>query len=577
MIRIARSWFRSALVLGALGVGAACGDRGAEEGSAVKGAAGKGSEQAERGGTAIVAELADVDKPHPIVAESVQDGDMVDVMYMPLLRGAWRDGRPAYLTSHDSPMALAWHWEYAGPDSSAIRYRMRSGLKWSDGEPITARDVVWTYDMIRDPRVASPRQDYVSQLDSVVAENDSTVTFHFKRRYPEMLHHSGIPIAPRHAYEGSDPSQLRTHRRLLSPENGNMVVSGPFMVGSWRRGQELTLVPNPHFPVRPHLDRIVRRVVPETTTRVVELQTGKVDFARPIPADQVPQIRAQTPNVRFEQEEKRYYDYIAYNPRAFDAFADPEIRRALGLAIDVPGLIRALQMEEIAVPAAGPYSPIFSQLYDPQRNPPLPYDPEQARRILEAKGWRDTNGDGIREKDGKPFRFTLLTNSGNQRRSDIQQVVQQQWKQIGVDARLQQMEFNTFMDRLTNKKFEAAVGNWGVALSPDLTELWGRDAKFNFVSYENPRVTQLFQQALEQPTEAAAVPYWKAAAEQISNDQPYTFLFYFDQLDGVNNRLRGIEVDTYGAYQNTWEWWIPKDQQRSGQRADTARGADTAR
>jgi peptide/nickel transport system substrate-binding protein len=571
MIRNARSWIRSALVLGAVGVAAACGGDGdAEGGSAAKGGAVKDAEQAERGGTAILAELSDIETPHPILYATVQDGDMVDVMYMPLLRGAWRDGRSVYLTSNDSPMALAWHWEYAGADSSAIRYRMRSGLKWSDGEPITARDVVWTYDMVRDPRVASPRQDNVAHIDSVVAENDSTVVFHFKRRYPEMLFHSGLPIAPRHAYEGADPSQLRSHPRLLDPANGNLVVSGPFMVGSWRRGQELTLVPNPNFPVRPNLDRIVRRVIPENTTRIVELQTGRVDFVRPVPADQVPQIRAQAPHVRFEKEEKRYYDYIAYNPRGFEAFADPEIRRALGLAIDVPGLIRALQMEEIAVPAGGPYSPLFTNLYDPQRTPPLPYDPEEAKRILDAKGWRDTDGDGVREKDGKPFRFTLLTNSGNQRRADIQQIVQQQWKQIGVDARLQQMEFNTFQERTFEKNFEAAVGNWGIGLSPDISELWGKDVKYNYVSYENPRVTQLFQQALSQPTEEAAVPYWKAAAEQIAQDQPYTFLYYFDQVDGVNERLRGMKVDTYGAYQNTWEWWIPRDRQRAGQRADTA-------
>lgn len=569
-MRDAQSGFRRAafaVAVAVLAATAACGgDRG--EDGAVKGG-GEARDGARRGGTAIMAELSDIDKPLPFVYESIVDGDLVDMMYMPLLRGAWREGRLVNQTSNDNPMAIAWHWEYATPDSTSIRFRMRSALKWSDGQPLTARDVVWTYGMIRDPRVASPRQDYLEQLDSVTAENDSTVLFHYKRRYPEMLFHAGIPIAPQHAFAGADPAQIRTHPRLVNPDSGNLVVSGPFMIGSWRKGQQVTFVPNPHFPVRANLDQIVFRVIPETTTRLVELQTGKVDFARPIPHDQIPRLRQQAPNVRFEREEKRYYDLLAYNPPTLGgAFGDPEIRRALGLGVDVPAIIRALQMEEFAVPAAGPYSPIFTALADP-RIRPLGYDTARARQILESKGWRDTDGDGVREKDGRPFRFTLLTNTGNQRRADVQQIVQQQLKQIGVDVRLQQLEFNSMQERVMNKDYEAVLWSWGVGLSPDLSELWGKDAPLNFVSYENPRMTRLFEQALAQPTEEQAVPYWRAAAAEIVRDQPYTFLYFFDQVDGVSNRLQGIRINTYGAYQNTWEWWVRQDGR--AQRADTAR------
>lgn len=565
---------RAAFALTVAALAAGCGgDRAGEAGAAGDGTAGEARQEADRGGTAIMAEISDIDKPLSFVYEGIVDADMTDMMYMPLLRGAWRDGRLSNLTADENPMALARRWEYAGPDSAAIRFHLRSDLRWSDGQPLTARDVVWTYDMIRDPRVASPRQDYLQQLDSVAAENDSTVVFHYKRRYPEMLFHASIPVAPRHVFEGSDPAQIRTHPRLLNPENGNLVVSGPFMIGSWRKGQQVTLVPNPHFPVRPNLDQIVVRVIPEATTRLVELQTGNVDFARPIPHDQIPRLRREAPQVRFETEEKRYYDLIAYHPGAVGgAFGDPEIRRAMSLGIDVPGIIRALQMEEFAVPAAGPYSPIFRDLQDPERLPPLRHDPEEAKRILESKGWRDTDGDGVREKDGRPFRFTLLTNSGNQRKADVQQIVQQQLKQIGVDVRLQQMEFNTMQSRVLDKNFEAVLWGWGVGLSPDISDLWGKDSPQNFVSYENPRMTRLFEQALAQPTEEQAAPYWRAAAAEIVKDQPYTFLYFFDQVDGVRDRLRGMKIDTYGAYQNSWEWWIPKEQQRARpQAADTAR------
>ncbi|HEV2131158.1 MAG TPA: ABC transporter substrate-binding protein [Longimicrobiaceae bacterium] len=522
------------------------------------------TETPDTGGTAVLAMQNDMQRPMPLFASSTVDAGLDQIMYMGLLRALWRDGRLVYETSEENPMAMAWLYEYLPPDSTALRFRLRSDLLWSDGTPITAHDVVWTYRTAADPRTASPYQSVTAQLDSVVAENDSTMVFHFRRRYPEMLFDTGINIAPRHVYEGTTPAQLRTHRSLADPANGNLVVSGPFQIGNWQQGQQITLVRNPHFRVRPLLDTIVIRVIPEPTTRLVELQTGGVDMAYNVAFDQIPQIRAQASDVRLERQEKRVFDYVAYNPRAVPAFADPDVRRALGLAIDVPAILRALQMEEWAVPAGGPYPPIFRDLYDPERMAPLPHDPAEARRILESKGWRDSDGDGILERNGRPLRFTLLTNSGNQTRADVSQILQQQWRQIGADVRLQQLEFNTFFDRLLRKNFEAALGGWGVELSPNLTGFWGKDAPFNIVGYENPEATALMEQALAQPTRERALPFWQAAAERIVADQPYTWLYFHDRVSAVNERLRGMRIDSYSAFQNAWEWWIPADRQRGG-------------
>src|SRR5690606_8483462 len=135
------------------------------------------------------------------------------------------------------------------------------------------------------------------------------------------------------------------------------------------KGQSLTRVRNPEFEPAGNLDRIVFRIISEPATRPVELQTENGDTVTGVPFAQVPNLRASTQNVRFEREEKRFYDYIAYNP-AVVPFSDPEIRSALGLAIDVPAIIAALQMGEYAVPAGGPYAPIFADLYDPQGQAP---------------------------------------------------------------------------------------------------------------------------------------------------------------------------------------------------------------
>ena len=534
----------------------------------------------ETGGTAVLAELADINRPLPLLTESALDGDVGgDVMFPSLSRGEWRDGRLVYLPSTENPAALARSWEFVGPDSASLRFHLDTRKKWSDGQPVVAEDVRWTYQMLKDTVVGSPQQDHAEHIDSVTVENDSTVTMHFDRRYPEMLYYAGVGIAPSHVFRGVAPADLRAHPALLDPTK--LPTSGPFRIGEWRKGDRVTLVPNPYFSPKPRLDRIVIRVIPEATTRLTELMTGNIDFMRPIPFDQVPHVRSQAPNVRFEVEAKRFYDYIGYNPKTFAPFADPEIRRALGMAVDAQGLIRALQMEGHAVPAGAPYSPIFKDLYDPRTMPPLAYDPAGARRMLESKGWRDTNGDGVLDKDGRPFRFTLATNSGNTRRADVTQIVQQQWKQIGVDAQIQLVESNTFFDALRKKDFQAVVAGWSVALSPDLTTLWGKDSPFNFVTYDDPQTFALFDQAKAQTTEARANELWRQSAARIAQAQPYTFLYFQDQLDGVNNRLRGMKVDTYGAYQNTWEWWIPKAQQRGAEaRANAAPPApatDTAK
>ena len=567
---------RRLAMLAALVAAAACSDR-SEEAEAPRAKARE--QEARRGGTAVVGENADVQTPFPAFMAGGLDSDILDMTYMGLTRGAWGDGRLVYLLSDQSPMALAWHWEYVGADSSAIRYRMRSALRWSDGRPITAHDVVFTYGIYADTVVASPRQENTAKIDSVVAENDSTVVFHFERRYPEMLFDSGMWILPRHVYAGVPRADLKTHPTVSHPEQ--QVVSGAFRVAERRPGQLLTLVPNPHFAVKPMLDRIVIRIIPEPTTRLVELRNGTVDFARGMGFDQVPALRQQASNLHFDVETGRYWEYIGYNQRR-PMFTDANVRRALGMALDVPGIIRQLRMEEFVSQASGPYPPILEDFHDPQRMRPLPYDTTQARRLLEGAGWRDADGDGIREKDGRPFRFTLITNAGNQRRADVSQMAQRMWRAVGVDVRLQQYDLGTVQERqFVDQDFDAVLGSWGVELSGTLGVLFLPGTTLNFVGFDDPEVTRLIGQAQAQPTAALATPLWKTVAERIVQSQPYTWLYYYGPLTVRSDRLRGVKVDAYGAYQNTWEWWVTGAPGRGA--ADTAAGAadttkgDTAR
>ncbi len=514
----------------------------------------RGGERAPRAETVTLIELADISKPMPLISETSLDSEVTSLMYLPLLASRWEDGELLYLTAEEDVRALARSWELTGPDASSLRYHLRSDVRWSDGTPVTAHDAAWTIETRGDPRTASPRQDYNRQIRQIEVEDDSTLVVHFTRRYPEMLFHTAGPVAPRHLYADHDPAQLRNHPAVNNPTGGRLVVNGPYMIGEWLRGQRLVLVPNPEFQPAPHIPRVVFLPIPEETTRMIELQTGNADMMV-LPFDKLDLVRSGSPEIRFETRERRFYDYIAYNPLTHPAFEDPAVRRALGLAIDVPGILNALQLQDWAEPAGGPYAPIFRLLYDPEEQSPLPFDPDEAARILDAAGWIP-GADGIRVREGTPLRFTLTTNAGNQRRADISQIVQQQWRRVGVDARLQTLETNTFFDRLSAREFEAAIAGWGVGLSAELSSLWSGDGPFNFTSFRDPEVDRLFDLALSQPTEEEAAPYWRAGAARIVEAQPYTWLFYFDEVVGVNDRIRNTRIDTLGSYQNLHEWWI---------------------
>jgi peptide/nickel transport system substrate-binding protein len=516
----------------------------------------EGDGQPVKGGTVTILELADIDKPLPMLETTELDGEITEQLYMSLLAGHWVNGALEYWAADRDPRAIAKSYELFGADSASLRYHMRGDLVWSDGTPLTANDVKWTLETMADPKVASPRQDYAQNFRSIEVENDSTVVIHFTKRYPEMLFHTtAVGVVPSHLFAGTDLSQMRSHPALTNPAGGALVVSGPYIIGEWVPNQRVVLVPNPRYQPSANIERVVFLTIPDESARLVELQTGRGDMMR-LPFDKLEMVRAANPEVRFETRQRRAYDYIAYNPRAHPALADPEIRRALGQAIDVQALIGALDLTEYAEPAAGPYAPIFKKLYDPQALPPLAFDSAAAKRTLDQKGWVP-GPDGIRARQGRRLSFTLSTNAGNQRRADIMQIVQQQWRQIGVEANLQTLEPNTFFERLQRRDYDAAVAGWSVGLAPDISDQWRGDNVFNYTSFDKPEVSRLFDQALSQPTEDAAAPYWRQAAAGIVAEQPYTWLFYMDIVYGVNDRVKGTRIDTYGHYQNLHEWWIP--------------------
>lgn len=497
-----------------------------------------------------IAELSAPRTLFPIVEESELDAQLDGLMYLGLTQLEWSDGR---LRSVAGPLALATRWEF-GPDSTTILFHLRPDARWSDGTPLTAQDVVFSYELYADSVTGSPRIRYVEEIVGVEALDDHTVAMTFRRRYPQMLFHASLGIVPRHIYADADRARLRAHPRVVEPGGGNLVVSGPFQVGSWEGRQELVLVPNPRSWVQPRVARVVLRVLPEESTRRIELERGAVDVARLTSLREARRLE-ENREIRIERQPMRFYDYVGWSPSARGYFADPEVRRALSLAIDRSEILQALDLTAYATPAGGPYPPIFAELQDP-RVEPDPSRPDEAVSILDRLGAADRDGDGIREWDGEPMRFTLLTNAGNARRVAAAEILQAQLRRIGVSVEIRQVETAAFFQRLRERDFEAALAGWSVALTPELNVFRSDATHLNFVAYSNPAFDSLFHRARAQPTAETAAPYWREAARVVARDRPYAFLWFYDMVWGVRARVRGVRIDPLGAYQNLHEWYL---------------------
>jgi peptide/nickel transport system substrate-binding protein len=516
-----------------------------------------GSEQAESGGTAVVGVSSGATTLLPPLAAAALDFELGGNLFLALNFAVWESGHLEYPAPH--PLALAKSWALESRDAS-LTYVLDPSHRWSDGEPVRAADVVYTYDLLADTALALPLSSTTERLDSVVAVNDSTVTFYFDREYPGMLFDTGIGIIPEHIY-GAVPRELMRGMPETEGVDGPLVVSGPFGLTEWQPTDRIVLERNAASPIQPHLDRIVIRVLPDETARTAELRSGELDVAQ-IGSFRAAYRLSQVPEIEILRIEQRGFDYIAWNPEGHPAFADVRVRKALSLALDRSSMIAALDMSAYAEPAFGPYGSLFPPLVTPPPDEPA-FDPERAAALLEEAGWTDLDGDGVREKDGGSLSFLLSTTAGSDRREGAVQIIQSQLAEVGVRAEVQVEEFRSLLGRAMAGDYEAALLGWQIGLDPDISMFW-RDAEspFNLVGFSSEDVSALIDSARTHATAQSAAPLWRQAGEAIASEYPYAWLWFFDLPLAVGPRVRDVRVPVTGFGTGMASWWIPSDLRR---------------
>lgn len=457
---------------------------------------------------------------------------------------------------------LASSWRFS-KDCLHLTFTLKQNVKWHDGHPFTAADVVFTEQTMVNPKTPTAYGEDFKAIEGIEAVDPTTVRITYKKPYAKALQSWATWMLPEHLLR----RYVEEGRLRDAPQNWVAPVgTGPYVFKEMRSGEKIVLVANrDYYDKGPYISRVVYRVIPSQATIFLELKAQGVDVTQ-LTALQFAR-QTQYPAFRKAYRKFRYpryaYTYLGFNLKD-RRFADRRVRQAFAYAIDKQQLIDGVRLG-LAREATGPYKP-GTWVYNPNVKR-YPYDLAKARALLAAAGWTSKNDEGLLVKDGQPFTFTLLTNQGNDERKKVAEIIQASLKELGVGVEIKILEWASFIKEYVKKRrFEAIVLGWGIGQDPDQYAVWhssqmGPD-QLNQISYANPEVDRLLEKGRSSCLESERKQYYDRFQEILAEDQPIVFLYFPDSLWAVARRVHGIEPSPNGILYNFTEWYVPRDQQR---------------
>ncbi|MEM9293284.1 MAG: ABC transporter substrate-binding protein [Acidobacteriota bacterium] len=547
-IAFAVSWLALVLALTA-----ACGGTSSSSDGEGSSAAASGSQEAgtpQRGGTLVVALSGDISGINELVANSSQiTTEVINQMYLRLFEEQpdIQDAPPTF----EPRLAKSKSWS---EDHKVLTVTLRDDVQWSDGTPITAEDVRWTWQAQTHPAVSYDNVLMKSSIQDVEVVDPLTVRFHFSHVYPGQLVHAneGV-ILPRHVWGQLPFEEWRSNPQWFQD---HLVVSGPFTLDRWEPQQRIVLTPNENYYEKdvPYLDRVVLEIVPDASSQLTRFLSSDIDFLRQLPSAMVEQVQ-EIPELEVQTFWPLQFTSVIWNCTN-PLFDTAEERRAMALAMDLESLVGSV-WHGFARPSP---SPIVTGVWGHnQELELLPTDLEEARRLLRSQGWEDRNGDGILDLDGRPFRFDITINSGNQERMDAAVILQEQLARIGVDAQPRVLDWSTVEQRLVKSSFDAIIIGLGLETSLDVSAYFHSESignKLNYGRYSNPEVDRLLEQARTQGEMKDTKVYLDQLQVILQQDQPQTILWEPQRLVGVNRRIRDATPTSIATLDDLQYWWI---------------------
>lgn len=502
------------------------------------------------GDTLVDSSIGDASMLNPILAGDSASGDINGLVFNGLVK---------YDKDIKLVGDLAESWDIS-KDGLVITFHLRRGVKWQDEVEFTADDVKFTYEKLTHPETKSPYKsnygkDVIKKFEVL---NKYTVRVTYGEPFAPALESWGIGILPKHLLEGKDVNNDQFNR--------NPIGTGPYRFKDWKTAESITLeYYKDYFEGRAYLDKYFYRIIPDQSVQFMELKNGGIDMMGLTPD----KFLGEANTVAFNNRFNRYrYPAFAYTYMGFNLlsplFSDKKVRMAIAHAINKKDIIKGVLLG-LGREATGPFPP-ESWAYNPNVKS-FPYDLNVSKRLLEECGWKDSDNDGVLEKNGRKFEFMLMTNEGNKARKSISEIIQHQLKKVGIKVELRIIAWNVFIEENINKrKFDAVILGWQLSRDPDCYDIFHSsktgEKEYNFVSYKNAEVDKLLNEGRRTfDIEKRKKIYYKIH-QILADDVPYVFLYVPDSLVAIHNRVHGIKVEPLGISYNFIKWYVPKKKQK---------------
>lgn len=480
-----------------------------------------------------------------------------------------------------NPESLEWEgllaesWEVS-EDGLTFVFKLRDGLTFSDGMPLTAEDVAFSFSFIMNEAINAPRQrSYYSKMKSVVALDRLTVKFQFKEPYFNALSLAGgLAVMPKHFYEPylEKPNDFNQSKGLL-------LGSGPYRLEdprSWTPDKGMVeLRRNPRYwgAIQPSFDRLVWRPIENDSARLTTFRNGDIDSysSRPIEYRKLVEdqdLVKQSEHWEYMSPVAGYY-YIAWNQQRNGKptrFADKRVRQAMTYLIDRERIIKEIYLGygEVAI---SPFN-ASSKQHDPKLLPRF-YDEGRGRQLLREAGYEDRNGDGVLEDaTGSPFEFELVYAQSSEDTGRMVLFIKDILARAGILLKPKPSEWSVMLDMMKKRDFAAITLGWTSGLETDLYQIFHSsqiaDAGNNFINYRNAELDRLIEEARATVDETKRMPLWRAAENELYEDQPYTFLMRRKSLIFIDRRIKNVVKTKLGINLGylPMEIYVPASEQR---------------
>jgi peptide/nickel transport system substrate-binding protein len=400
-----------------------------------------------------------------------------------------------------------------------VVFHLRKNVRWHDGAPFTSRDASFTYRAIMDDATASPRKPDFDLILKVETPDDFTFRVTYRKPYSPALESWMISLLPAHLLEGK-PTSWWTKNFNRTP-----IGTGAFRFAEWKTNEFIRVERNPDYfdAPGPWMDGIVYRFMPDQLTLRLAFETKQVDFWSAEPWT----VNAFVDDPRFNvfTTPTSSYTYIGWNLKR-PLFQDPLVRRALAHAVDVPSMVRFILYGH-GLQSTGLFTPQM-WFFNPEIKP-FAYDPAKARTLLAEAGWKP-GADGILQKNGERFSFTLITNNGNEVRRDIATLTQDGLKQLGIEVKVELYEWAVFLKNHINKgDFDAMVLGWALGNGYDQYQIWHSSQtnpeQLNVVGYKSAKADRLLDEIRQEYNRGEIIRIAGELQRTIYEDQPYLFLY----------------------------------------------------